>query len=704
MPFAKGVFFHSAVILLVVAALSAQQAATSPTTTIVPRLVNFSGRAMDAQGRPIAGIAGITFSIYKDQYEGSSLWMETQNVTADSRGNYTVQLGATTSQGLPLDLFTSGEARWLGVRVNDNEEQPRVLLLSVPYALKAADAQTLGGMPPSAFVLAVGPNTISNSSSAVSASPDASSDVTTTGGTANALPLFTTATNIQNSAITQTGSGSSAKVGINTTTPASALDVEGSATVRGALTLPSISTATPSAGKTSEPAIFTAAAFNTTTKASQAQKFQWQAEPLGNDTSATSGTLNLLFGQGSAKPAETGLNIASSGLITFASGQVFPGTGTITGVTAGADLIGGGTSGNVTLNLNTANVPQLNYANAFNALNTFPNVGIGTSSPLANLDVIGGGGLHVLVGDPGCGTFAAIGFLTSALSGCTNYALLGDSVGGTYINASGSSSTIHFRLKNIDVMDILPSGSVVVGNSSPPLDAVAGYFENDSDDEVSPALQALNAAPPIDEHAWAFDAGALNSAAGCSIESNGNFFCSGTKSAVVPVDGGSRKVALYAVEAPENWFEDLGSAQLSNGSARVDLEPTFAQTVNTDLDYHVFLTPNGDCKGLYVSQKSPTSFEVHELGGGTSSVAFDYRIIAKRKNYETVRLADLTERYKKLERQRATMRQRRQAAIPAASNPVSALQQNPGIHPVKEGQTELTQSAPPAHASTSSTK
>jgi hypothetical protein len=31
------------------------------------------------------------------------------------------------------------------------------------------------------------------------------------------------------------------------------------------------------------------------------------------------------------------------------------------------------------------------------------------------------------------------------------------------------------------------------------------------------------------------------------------------------------------------------------------------ETVNTGLDYHVFLTPNGDCKGLYVSQKSPTS-------------------------------------------------------------------------------------------------
>jgi hypothetical protein len=99
--------------------------------------VNFSGRATDAQGKAIAGVAGITFAIYKDQYEGASLWMETQNVQADARGNYTVQLGATRSDGLPLELFTASDARWLGVTVNGGQEQPRVLLLSVPYALKA---------------------------------------------------------------------------------------------------------------------------------------------------------------------------------------------------------------------------------------------------------------------------------------------------------------------------------------------------------------------------------------------------------------------------------------------------------------------------------------------------------------------------------------------------------------------------------------
>jgi len=128
----------------------------------------------------------------------------------------------------------------------------------------------------------------------------------------------------------------------------------------------------------------------------------------------------------------------------------------------------------------------------------------------------------------------------------------------------------------------------------------------------------------------------------CVIQVNGNLTCTGTITPAVPVNGGAKKVALYGMQAAENWFEDAGSGQLANGAAVIHLEATFAETVNTGVEYHVFLTPNGDCKGLYVTQKSPTSFEVHELGGGTSSIAFDYRIMAKRRGFEAVRLEDRT--------------------------------------------------------------
>lgn len=48
-------------------------------------------------------------------------------------------------------------------------EQPRVSLLSVPYALRAADAQTVGGLPASAFVLAAPPSSDATSGAIPSA-------------------------------------------------------------------------------------------------------------------------------------------------------------------------------------------------------------------------------------------------------------------------------------------------------------------------------------------------------------------------------------------------------------------------------------------------------------------------------------------------------------------------------------------------------
>jgi hypothetical protein len=63
--------------------------------------------------------------------------------------------------------------------------------------------------------------------------------------------------------------------------------------------------------------------------------------------------------------------------------------------------------------------------------------------------------------------------------------------------------------------------------------------------------------------------------------------------------------------------------------------------VSTEDEYHVFLTPKGDCKGLYVASQSASSFEVRELRHGKGTIAFDYRIVARRKGYERARLSEL---------------------------------------------------------------
>ena len=343
--------------------------ATAPPAA-VPHWVRFSGTVKDANGSTRNGVLGVTFALYKEEQGGAPLWLETQNVQIDLNGHYTVNLGATKSDGLPQELFVTGEARWLGVQVEGQVEQLRTLLLSVPYALKAGDAETVGGLPPSAFVL-VAPNGGSTGSGTSRNYSDSGNQPPVGGsGTQNFIPLWTdNSGTLGNSVMFQSGTGSSAKTGINTTTPAATLDVNGAVISRGALQLPSTGTASASGGFKSQPFSLQGSSFNSGTQQAIGPLFQWQTEPTGNNTSNPAGTLNLLYGNGGGQPGETGLNIANNGRITFAAGQTFPGTGTITGVTAGSGLVGGGTSGNVTISINTA-AAQKTYARLA-AANTF---------------------------------------------------------------------------------------------------------------------------------------------------------------------------------------------------------------------------------------------------------------------------------------------------------------------------------------------
>ena len=110
----------------------------------------------------------------------------------------------------------------------------------------------------------------------------------------------------------------------------------------------------------------------------------------------------------------------------------------------------------------------------------------------------------------------------------------------------------------------------------------------------------------------------------------GNLLIMGTKSAAVPFPDGTHR-ALYCMESPELWFEDFGTAKLKRGRAVVKLDADFAKTIRTS-DYRVFLTPEGDCGGLYIKSKRGDGFEVRELQGGTSNVAFSYRIVGRRRD------------------------------------------------------------------------
>jgi hypothetical protein len=690
-----------------VASVAQQNAAStvaSSTASAVPRVVNYSGTLKDLSGKPLTGITGVTFLLYKESTGGSPLWMETQNVQPTSGGHYSVTLGSTTSSGLPADVFVSGEARWLGVQVQGQAEQPRVLLVAVPYALKSGDAETLGGLPASAFLLAPPP---ARSASSAAASDDSSTvpppPATITGtGTAGFLPDFTGAATIGNSAVFQTGASPTAKIGINTNAPTTGLDIHGGAAVRGTFVLPATGTATAAAGKSSQTENLGASAFNSGTSTAVAQTFQLKAEPVGNDTATASASLNVLFGQGTAVPAETGLSISSKGLFKFAAGQTFPGTGPgtvlniasgagLTGgpitssgtlsiasggvtntmlqhpsltVSAGTDLTGGGAvalGGTTTLNLDTTKVPTLTAGNVFSATQTLGNGAVtgntitaaaGTFPFLMNSTTCCTSGTRMVWAHspsfPNWGIFyddnADVMHIRTGPGGERLTINFGGLIG---INNAAPSQALDVNGNintNSSVLaagDVDASGNVNVGGAVSSTfsgtfgtSAVTGQVLIANNTGGAQGLQVQNFSNPIGGFTEAqFDG---NGTATFFTDAFGNTTAKGTKSAAVALASGAM-VKVFSTESPEVWFEDYGFGQLNSGSARVTIDPSFVQTASM-IGYHVFVTPKGDCKGLYVTNEANGTFEVRELGGGQSSIEFDYRIVAHRKGYETVRL------------------------------------------------------------------
>jgi hypothetical protein len=107
----------------------------------------------------------------------------------------------------------------------------------------------------------------------------------------------------------------------------------------------------------------------------------------------------------------------------------------------------------------------------------------------------------------------------------------------------------------------------------------------------------------------------------------------GTVNTVVE-DLEGKKVMLCAPEAPENLFEDYGSGELINGEAIITMDPIFSKNIEVS-DKHplrVFIQLEGDCEGVFVTDKTASGFKVKELKSGTSNVSFTYHVIGNRAN------------------------------------------------------------------------
>lgn len=128
------------------------QTSTAPQSSIsIPHVIRYSGTvplSVPAAQRELR----VSFRLYSVAAGGRPLWQETQTVIADN-GKYAALIGSATPTGVPDYWFSGNQARWLEVQIQNEAPLKRVQLTAVPYAMKAASAETLGGKPLSAFVL-----------------------------------------------------------------------------------------------------------------------------------------------------------------------------------------------------------------------------------------------------------------------------------------------------------------------------------------------------------------------------------------------------------------------------------------------------------------------------------------------------------------------------------------------------------------------
>ncbi len=212
----------TALTLIWVTGLAAQETESAGARTVIPRLVRVNSSFRPASGLPAAGVEGATLAIYREEVGGSPLWQETQNLTLEADGRYTVLLGASQKEGIPVDLFSAAEPRWLGVTFNrpGEVEQARVRIASVPYAFKASDADTLGGRPASDYLLTPAASTAAASGDRAKAgtteAAGAEPHPQATTGTAGNIAKFTNSTDLGNSAMFESGGF----IGVGTNSPA----------------------------------------------------------------------------------------------------------------------------------------------------------------------------------------------------------------------------------------------------------------------------------------------------------------------------------------------------------------------------------------------------------------------------------------------------------------------------------------------------
>ena len=295
-------------------------------------------------------------------------------------------------------------------------------------------------------------------------------------------------------------------------------------------------------------------------------------------------------------------------------------------------------SGQVIINGTTARSPQdglevlgTGFSGAINAFN-YPVNGYSSGSYAGVYGFNSGSGQGLLgessgtgIGVYGVGTNTGIGVSGVAIG---NYGVSGESYNSSYAGVKGLGAASN----GIGVMGL--GNNITNFNNTGTGAGVGAQGENFGIEAFASTSSAT-----VTNGKWAGYFDYLPSANGFSYIGGRTggidyaILSGGVKSTMVK-DEQNRNRVMFCTEAPEVLFQDYGSSQLVNGRVHVTIDPVLARniSVSPDKPIKVFIQLEGDCNGVYVTNKTTSGFDVIELQHGTSNTPFSYQLVANRAN------------------------------------------------------------------------